>query len=191
MARADSADRRGASLLRLADWLDRPGRHVGRAIVPLIFVMIAVIMTEVLGRYFIGRPTPWAYDVSGWLQVAYIFLGGAYALQRGYMVRVDLVFGVLPPRACALIDLTLGSVLFAAFAWVMIVRGFAFALTSLAMGETSSTGVWQGPVWPAKFLVPLGMILLSLSWLAHCARQLARLIDPSTVGEENGEGTGR
>lgn len=168
-----------ARLLGFADRLDRLGRFVGNVVAPLIFVMLGVILVEVIGRYFFNRPTPWAHDVSGWLQVAYIFLGGMYALQRGYMVRVDVIYAALPKRVQALIDLTLGTALFAVFAYVMISRGLDFALLSWRIGETSGTGVWRGPVWPAKFMIPLGVGLLTLAWIGHAARQLAVVIDPS------------
>lgn len=168
-------------LLWFADQLDRLGRWVGRLVSPIIFVMILVITIEVVGRYFFNRPTPWAHDVSGWLQVTYVFLGGAYALQRGYMVRVDVIFAALPRRGQALIDLTLGSLLFAAFCYVMITLGLDFAMKSWRIGETSATGVWAGPVWPAKFMIPIGMALLALSWIAHVSRQLVILIDPGRV----------
>ena len=49
-----------------------------------IFLLIGVVMYEVLARYFFNLPTRWTYDARrGWLQVAYVFLGGAYALQKG------------------------------------------------------------------------------------------------------------
>lgn len=168
-----------ARLLGLADLLDRIGRAIGNVVAPLIFVMLAVILVEVIGRYFFNRPTPWAHDVSGWLQVAYVFLGGMYAMQRGYMVRVDVIYAALPKRAQALIDLTLGTALFAVFAYVMITRGLDFAMMSWRSGETSGTGVWRGPVWPAKFMVPIGVGLLTVAWIGHAARQLAVFIDPS------------
>jgi TRAP-type mannitol/chloroaromatic compound transport system permease small subunit len=149
---------------------------VGRALALAIFVMIAVIMYEVVARYFFNAPTPWAQDVSRWLQVAYVFLGGAYALQRGYFVRVDILFTRLPPRGRALIDLTVSTALFACFAAVIVWKGVEFAHQSYRMGEISATGGWRGPVWPAKFMVPIGMVLLTLAWLTHIARQALVLL---------------
>ncbi len=78
--------------------LDAANEAIGRAVSLLIFVMIAVVMYETVGRYFFNAPTPWAHETSGWLQVAYIFLGGAFALQRDYLVRVDLIYGRLSRR---------------------------------------------------------------------------------------------
>jgi TRAP-type mannitol/chloroaromatic compound transport system permease small subunit len=142
----------------------------------VIYVMIAVIMYETVARYFFDAPTPWAHDVSGWLQTAYIFLGGALALQKGSFVRVDIFFGRLSPRGRAWVDLTFGTTLFACFAVVMIWKGADLAMLSFKMGETSSTGVWKGPVFPAKLMVPVGMALLSLAWLGLMGRHVLYLL---------------
>ncbi|MCP5155274.1 MAG: TRAP transporter small permease subunit [Ectothiorhodospiraceae bacterium] len=176
-------------MTRLVRLIERFNRAVGRTVSLLILVMIGVIMYETVARYFFNAPTPWAHDVSGWLQVVYVFLGGAWALQRGYLVRVDIVFGRLSSRAQAVVDLTLSTVLFACFAAVVLWKGTNLALLSLKMGETSATGVWKGPVYPAKAMVPLGMLLLTAAWLAHCARQAMVLLgrpieddDPAAPG---------
>lgn len=170
-------------LKRVAARIDAFGTAIGRAISLLIFVMIAIIAVEVVSRYFFNRPTAWVQDFSGWLQVGYIFLGAPFALKRGYLVRVDVLYGRFGPRLQALVDLTLSTVLFVCFAAVLIWKGFDFAHQSYRMGEVSSSGMWQGPVYPAKFLVPIGMALLALAWLAHVCRQVLVL-----MGEAPGDG---
>lgn len=160
---------------RILDGLDACIAAIGRAMALLIFVMIAVIMYETIARYYFNAPTPWAQDTSGWLQVAYIFLGGAWAFRRGYLVRVDILYGRLSPRLQAIVDLCAGTILFAAFAAVMIWKGWNMGVQSFNMGEVSATGSWQGRVWPAKFMVPLGVVLLSLAWLAQICRQFLDL----------------
>jgi TRAP-type mannitol/chloroaromatic compound transport system permease small subunit len=164
-------------LKRLAARVDAFSIAIGRVLALLIFAMIAIIALEVVSRYFFNRPTAWAQDVSSWLQVAYIFLGAPFALERGYFVRVDILYGRFSPRLRAIIDLTVSTVLFACFAAVLIVDGLDFALTSYRIGETSPTGIWAGPVYPAKFMVPIGMILLSLVWITQICRQALVLLD--------------
>ena len=168
----------------LAARVDAFNAAIGRGIALVIFVMIGVIMYETVARYFFNAPTPWAHDVSGWLQVGYVFLGGAFALQRGYLVRVDILYIHMPPRLQAVVDLTISSALFGTFAVVMIWKGSEFAALALRMGEISSTGIWKGPVYPAKFMVPIGVVLLTAAWLARCVRQVLRLIDPASVEPE-------
>lgn len=154
----------------MLDWIDRAIAGIGRVISLSIFLLIGIVMYEVLARYLFNAPTRWVYDTSGWFQVAYIFLGGAYTLQKGYFVRVDVFYGQMTPRAQAWIEVTISTALFVLFASVLFWRGFVLAMASYAMNETSSTGTWNGPVWPAKFMIPIGMLLLSVAWFARVAR---------------------
>lgn len=169
---------------QLSYGIDAFNAAIGRATSYLIFVMMGVIMVEIISRSVFSLPTSWVHDVSGWLQVFYVFLGGAWALQKGYLVRVDIIYQELPVRAQAAIDLFLSTVLFAAFAYVMIRNGSMLAMRSYDMGEVSANGAWGGPVYPAKFMIPLGMVLLSLSWLARCLRQAIRLVDSNALPPE-------
>ncbi len=162
--------------MALVSSIERFIEIVGRLVSLSIFLLIGVMMYEVLARYFFNLPTRWTYDMSGWLQVAYVFLGGAYALQKGYFVRVDVFYAHASPRTQAWIDLTFSTVLFALFAGVLAWRGFALAIASYAMNEVSSTGTWNGPVWPAKFMVPIGVLLLTLAWGARVARNALFLL---------------
>ena len=172
----------------LALRIDAFNAAVGHVTSFLVYVMIAVIIYEVTARFFFNAPTTWAHDVSGWLQVGYVFLGGAWALQKGYLVRVDVLYQGLSVRMQAAIDLVVSTALLAVFAYIMITKGWDLAYKSFEMGEVSSNGAWQGRVYPAKFMIPLGMALLSLSWLARCIRQAIRLVDPDAIEPEADSG---
>jgi TRAP-type mannitol/chloroaromatic compound transport system permease small subunit len=159
--------------------IERLVEGIGRLVSLSIFLLIGMVIYEVFARYFFNAPTRWVYDTSGWFQVAYVFLGGAFALQRGYFVRVDLFYARMAPRVQAWVDITISTMLFILFASVMLWRGFALAIASYNMNEISSTGTWNGPVWPAKFMIPAGVLLLSLAWFARVARQVAFLFGRS------------
>lgn len=163
---------------RLLAFIDAVIAGIGRVVSLAIFVMIAAISFEVVARYFFNAPTPWVQDVSGWLQVAYVFLGGAFALQTGHFVRVDVLYARLPARVQALIDLVLATALFACFATVIIWKGTELAYQSVRMGEISATGGWRGPIYPAKIIIPIGMALVALAWLTHALRQVRILLRP-------------
>lgn len=152
---------------------------IGKAASLLIFLLLGIIFYEILGRYFFNRGSIWVHEVSGWIQVLYVFLGGAWAFQTGYFVRVDILFSNLPPRVQAILDVTVGTLLFAFFVWVLLEKGGDFALRSWNRGETSANGLFEGPVWPAKFMIPIGTVLLVLAWISHTLRQILRIIDPA------------
>jgi TRAP-type mannitol/chloroaromatic compound transport system permease small subunit len=158
--------------VRFLGWIDSLVDGIGRLVSLSIFLLIGIVSYEVIARYFFNAPTRWVYDTSGWFQVAYVFLGGAYALQKGYFVRVDVFYARMSPSAQAWVDVTISTALFILFASVLLWRGFALAMASYEMNEISSTGTWNGPVWPAKFMIPAGVLLLSLAWFARVARQV-------------------
>lgn len=143
---------------------------LGRIAALLILAIIATMVFEMVMRGVFGMSTPWAGDVSSWLLVGVIFLGGPWALANGNFVRVDAVFGVFPARVKALIDSTISTLLFALFAYVLMDFGGDLALRSFQIGETSATGSWNGPVWVSKALVPFGTVILSLAWLSHLVK---------------------
>jgi TRAP-type mannitol/chloroaromatic compound transport system permease small subunit len=158
--------------------LDRFVEAIGRTVSLLVLVIIAIVSLEMVLRFVFNRPTPWAHELSAWFQVALVFLGGGYAFNKGQFVRIDVVHMRMSPRAKAIVDLTLGSVLLGLFAGAMIWHGTDLAWQSFRMGEVSATGGWSGPVFIAKGLVPLGGILLVMAWISHMLKQLVILFEP-------------
>ncbi len=175
-------------MLKLASIIDAINAKIGTIAAYLVYVIMAIIGYEVVMRTFFNKPTAWVHDVSGWLLVFYVFLGGAWALQKGYFVRVDVAYMHFPARIQAAIELFVGTALMALFAWVMITRGFEFGMRSYNLGETAANGAWEGRVWPAKLIMPAGMILLSLAWASRAIRAAVRLIDPMAIEDEEDAG---
>ena len=177
--------------MKLASIIDAINARVGVFAAYLVYVIMAIIGYEVVTRTFFNKPTAWVHDLSGWLLVFYVFLGGAWALQKGYFIRVDIVYMHFPERIQAAIELFVGTALMALFSWIMITKGFEFGMRSFNVGETPASGTWEGRVWPAKLIMPVGMILLSLAWAGRAIRAAVRLISPTAVAaEENAGATG-
>lgn len=172
-------------MLRLASAIDTVNAKIGVIAAYLVYFIMGFIGYEVVMRTFFDKPTTWVHDMSAWAQVFYIFLGGAWALQKGYFVRVDVAYERFPPRVQAFIDLIITSALMGLFAYVMITKGYEFGMRSFNNGEISSNGTWSGPVWPAKLILPIGMVLLTLSWFARAIRAAYRLVDPTSIETED------
>ena len=151
---------------------------IGRAAALLVLAIIAVMIAEMVSRGVFGHSLPWSGDVSRWLMVALIFLGGPWALVSGKFVRVDALFGRLSPKTQAILDSTVSTVMFALLAGTLLWLGWDFAKRSLLIWETSATGRWRGPVWVAKALLPLGTALLICAWALHLLRLWRDVIHP-------------
>lgn len=150
--------------------LERFITALGRGVAFFVLAIIAVMIFEMVSRGVFGQSAAWAGDVSAWLLVAFIFLGGPWALAQGNFVRVDALHEHFSPMVKAIIDSTVSTLLFAVFAAALIKLGGEFALKSFAMGERSATGSWSGPVWLAKAMMPLGTGLLCVAWVLHLLR---------------------
>lgn len=148
---------------------------VGKVSSYLILPMIFVTAYETTSRYLFNTPTRWATDLSGWCQLIYIMMGGAYAFAEGYFVRTDIVYARLSLRKRALIDLTVGFVLFLLWSAILIWFGFNFFYKSLVFREVSPTGLWKGPVYPVKFFIPLGVSLLFVQWVCQVIQDVGTL----------------
>jgi TRAP-type mannitol/chloroaromatic compound transport system permease small subunit len=72
--------------------VDRMNRKIGRAVMYMIFVMVGVLFYSSISKA-LGIPSLWTLDIAQFLMVAYFILGGAYALQLGGHVRMDLLYG--------------------------------------------------------------------------------------------------
>jgi TRAP-type mannitol/chloroaromatic compound transport system permease small subunit len=157
-------------LRTVIDVLERVIAGIGRVVALFVLAIIAIMLYEMFSRAVLGWSVRWASDVSTWLLVSFIFLGGPWALARGKFVRVDAIHEHFSPLTRAIIDTVVSTALFALFVWVLLSFGYEFALKSFAMGERSATGDWGGPVWLAKAMVPVGSALLVLAWVLNILR---------------------
>src|SRR3546814_14439196 len=89
----------------------------------LIFAMMGVLLWSSFNRTFTGilfGPSWWPLEVSQFLMVAYFLLGGAYSMQLGDNVRMDLLYGVWSDRTKAAVDAV--TICFMLFYLIVLLR---------------------------------------------------------------------
>lgn len=143
---------------------------IGKTVALFVLAIIGLMIFEMVSRGMFSHSVAWAGDVSTWLLVSFIFLGGPWAMAQGNFVRVDALHEHFSPLAKAIIDSTVSTILFALFIGVLLKFGGEFALKSFAMGERSATGNWGGPLWLPKAMIPVGATLLCVAWLLNLLR---------------------
>jgi TRAP-type mannitol/chloroaromatic compound transport system permease small subunit len=135
-------------------------RVLGEAASWLIIVLFLLLITDVIYRYVVGRPTVWTSELSQLLFGVYAVLGGGYLLaQRGH-VNVDILYGSFSRRSKALTDVAT-SFLFFLFVGVLLWQGWSLAADSIERLERTQS-IWNPPVWPVKLAIPIAAILLLL-----------------------------
>ena len=175
---------------------------VGRATMYLIFVMIGILMWSSVSKVFF-LPSLWTLETAQFTMVAYYILGGAYSIQLGSNVRMDLIYGGWSPRTKAMVDAV--SIFFLIFFLVVLLKGgvgstayslgyygnepfgyFADMAQGLVTGgidgaaekigrmERSSTA-WRPLIWPIKAIMCVGIFLMLLQATAEFLRDVSRL----------------
>ncbi|HEU0199549.1 MAG TPA: TRAP transporter small permease [Burkholderiaceae bacterium] len=136
----------------------------------LLLIAALVVSWSVIYRA-LGASTYWEIEFAVYAMVASVFLASPYCLQTRGHIGVDLLGHFLPPRAArgvavALTLLGLGVCIYLA------VAGTGLALDSLAKGErTEST--WAPLRWPLYAMLPLGLALTALQYVAELLRPAA------------------
>src|SRR5690625_25028 len=161
-------------LIRLIDSINEA---VGWVVSTVAIIITAIIIYDVVMRYFFHEPTRWAFDVAKQLYGFYFIMLGGYALRHKAHVRVDLLIDKFSPNTQRWIDM-LGYVLFFfPFLWVLTTFSYRFAMRSWQQGEVTYGSV-QVPVYPLKMAMFVAAVLLLLQGIAEFLKLLLNKENP-------------
>jgi len=136
----------------------------------LMLPMIAIMVSEVIMRYFFNAPTLWAYEISLFMYGSYIALAGGYTLLVKGHVNVDIIWGRLPLRWRSIVDVVTAA-LFFLFVGVLFKESLEATMESWAVMEHTMTH-WSPPYYPLRTSLPVACLLLLLQGLAKFIRDL-------------------
>ena len=154
--------------------IDAVNRWTANVFMWLILPGVIVILWEVLARYIFHAPTFWAHGVAQRVFAFYFFIGGGYILLLKQHITMDLIYNRFSLRKRAIVDVVTFPFLFL-FCGVLFWKGIDFFWASWTLRETCATP-FHAPVYPVKFVVPLGAFLLLLQGLVKFARDLTTAI---------------
>ena len=182
--------------------VDAVNYRIGRIMMYGIFIMMAILLWSSISKTFFV-PSLWTLEMAQFAMVAYYIMGGPYSIQLGSNVRMDLFYGAWSDRrkawfdACTVMFLIfyLGVLLYGGLGSTAYSLGhfsdtpFAFYgdlirafLTGGPEGagevigrvERSSTA-WRPFLWPIKFFMCLGILLMLLQAISELCKDLLRL----------------
>ena len=160
-------------------FIDKISERVGKFVSFFILIVALIIGYEVVSRYIFNSPTLWAHETSLMFFGAFVTLGGAYALLQRAHVNMDVVYGRLPVKTKALLDV-ITFVIFAFFVGVLIWGSGKTAWKAVLLLERASTN-WEPPIYPFKVLLPIGAFLLLLQGVAKFVRDI-KILRKGEVG---------
>lgn len=141
------------------------------AAIGLAAIMI-IVSSDVLLRYGLGRPWPWAYDiVSIYLTVAVFYLALARTLRERGHINVDIARSHMNLRAAHAFDLltcALAAAFFSLLAWLTL----RLAWSQYRNSEVISSYM-DWPTWLSTVFVPVGTILTILRLVVSAVEHIA------------------
>jgi TRAP-type mannitol/chloroaromatic compound transport system permease small subunit len=174
LGRAESRAVMMSLLLQVSRAIDALNERVGRLAEWCVLLAVVISAGNALMRYGFSFSSNAWLEIQWYLFGAMFMLGAPHALKRNEHVRVDVVYGNLPPRLRLWVDL-LGGVLFLMPA-VLIIGWMSWPLfyESWRSGEVSGNA--GGLIrWPIKLLMPLGFGLMALQGLSEIIKRIAAL----------------
>jgi len=158
----------------IARAIDALNEAFGRLIAPLIAVITLIVIYDIAMRFFIGRPSDWAFDTTKMLFGVHFMLMAAYGLRHHAHVEVDVLKRLLSRRKQAALEILGYLIFFVPFIWMLLTLGWAFFERSVNRGETTY-GMMAIPVYPVKGVIVVAAVLLLLQAIAIIIRAVQAL----------------
>ncbi|WP_204114420.1 TRAP transporter small permease subunit [Shimia biformata] len=152
--------------------VDGFNRRIGRFVMYGIFVMMGILLWSSISKTFF-LPSLWTLEMAQFAMVAYYILGGAYSIQLGSNVRMDLFYGGWNDRQKAWVDaFTIFFLIF--YLGVLLYGGYESTSYSFQYNERSPTA-WRPYLWPIKVIMMFGLVMMLLQAISEFLKDVARL----------------
>ncbi len=161
--------------LSLSKSIDALNERIGVTISWALLVAVLICSGNAMVRYLFNTSSNAWLEIQWYLFGAIFLLASSYTLKRNEHVRIDVIVGHLSKRAQAWIDI-LGFLFFMLPVTALILYfALPYALESVRNQEVSSNAGGL-IVWPAKILIPVGFLLLTLQGLSELIQRVGFLL---------------
>lgn len=121
-----------------------------------VALMMFHVMADVTGKYVLHMPVPSTAEVvANYYMIATVFLSLAYVEASGSAIAVDLVYDQVNDL-WKTIMMKVGQICTLLFYVMLGWFSWDIAMRAYRINETID-GIWRVTVWPAKFMLPLGL----------------------------------
>lgn len=159
-------------LLGISRAVDGLNNLIGRWVAWAIFAAVAISTVNALVRKILNTSS------NAWLEMQWVLFGAvfllcaAWTLQANEHIRIDVVSSFFSKRLKNWVDVVGHLFFLIPMCLVMMYYSWPFFFRSLLQNE-QSTNAGGLPVYPAKFLVPLGFTLLLFQGVSELIKRIA------------------
>jgi TRAP-type mannitol/chloroaromatic compound transport system permease small subunit len=176
-----------SSLLSLSKYIDALNERIGLGISWALLLAVLICSGNAIVRYSFNISSNAWLEIQWYLFGAIFLLAASYTLRRNEHVRIDVIVGRFSKRTQAWVDVF--GFLFFMLPATLLILYFAvpFAMESVRNQEVSSNAGGL-IVWPAKILIPIGFLLLTLQGISELIKRVGFLMGKidSSVFEKQG-----
>ncbi len=152
--------------------LERPANWLIALACVITIVMMLHIVADVFAKYAFNSPIEGTIEtVAGYYMVAVVFLPFAYVTYTEGQIIVELFTRGLSKRNQRLLDGLIGIatlIYMVIFTWNTVTEAF-YQTGQLEIWETGTTMI---PIWPSRWIIPIGCGMMAVFVVFHLVRDL-------------------
>ncbi len=156
-------------------------RYIGYIGAYVIVLLVVSMVWEVIARYFFSAPTKWAFEVAYMLMGTSFMFGIAFCMQQKRHVRVDFLYDNVGDKGRAIIDLFGYFFLVPMLLWLC--GGlWEYFHAAYRVDEVSGESAWNPIIWPFKFTLVAGFLMLFMQVAAEIVKCVMALAGREVPG---------
>lgn len=161
-------------LLSLSRLIDAINEKIGLAVSWILLLAVLICAGNAIIRYTFSMSSNAWLEIQWYLFSAVFLLAAAYTLRRNEHVRIDVVASKFSKRTQVWIDVFGFLVFLLPMAVMILYFSIPYAWISIQEQEMSSNAGGL-IVWPAKILIPIGFLMLTLQGLSELVKRIGYL----------------
>lgn len=151
--------------------IDITNEWVGRVSSFSVIILMVIVAVEVILRYVFNRPTLCGFEYTKYVYgFHFMIVGGFVLLHKGH-VSIDIFYAKVSKKTQVILDIVAYLVFFFPFVSIMLWQGLLFAQKSWLVLERDWT-ICESPVYPAKTVIPVAILLLLLQGISVFIKKL-------------------
>lgn len=162
-------------LLSLSKLIDALNEKIGHGVSWALLAAVLICSGNAMVRYAFNISSNAWLEIQWYLFSAIFLLASSYTLRRNEHVRIDVIAGRFSKRTQVWIDLLGFAFFLLPMTLIILYYAIPYAWLSIQNQEVSSNAGGL-IVWPAKALIPLGFILLSLQGISELIKRIGYLM---------------
>ena len=153
-------------------WVDYFSTKFGRLAMYAIFLMIGTLLLSAFTRNILNMPLSWCVELAQFTMTAYYIVGGAYSMQLGDHVRMDLIYDRCTDKTKAKID-SFTSIFLIVYLICLLVGSISSTLYAIEYDQRKFSQ-WNPSMIPIKVIMVFGITLMLLQSISTFFIDLAK-----------------